>query len=360
MTASYGAAAIAQPAEVAEPREEAGASVLMVDVRGELDGAALREALSLRLPAREVVLRDTSPAFTGASYALLEYTAPTLRMTLIQPNGDAFDRTFEAADDQLLRTAAVELTTLLDAVGVGHVTPDRTDVPVPEPAPEPQEPQPEEPEEPEAEPEEPEAEPEPDSEPEPKLEEPEPEQIAFGVSAVPLVGLGIAPTRGSAFLGPGLAIDFLLTAPGGAVFGLEARVLGRREQEFRLTRARFGVVGGYRLRRGAFELVTLGRLFVEPWWLRQEGNSVPLVDAAAEASSRPPLLGLGVRAAPGVVFGEQQRLRLGAVVDIDASLVPDAGGRSVVLSTEPPTGTDPFARLGGAELGLGVDFTVWF
>ncbi len=110
---------------------------LVIDVRG-LDEDQLRSALALRLSTRAVSLWAEAPTPPGASYALVDYAAPKLRVTLIQPGGDAYDRTLESVHEQPLRTAAVELTTLIDAVGAGTVAPTRTDVPLrPSPNPNP-------------------------------------------------------------------------------------------------------------------------------------------------------------------------------------------------------------------------------
>lgn len=331
---------------------------LVVEVRG-LDPDQLRRALALRVASREVLLWG-SGLETPHAYALVEYTAPSLRVSLIQPNGDAYDRTVDTIEEQPLRSAAVELATLVDAIGEGTLAPSRTDVEQPEPEPKP-EPEPDPGPEREPEPE-PGPEPEPRSEPEPEPES-EPPLFSIGLSLAPTVGIGLAPADGPAFMGAGTSAGVLLGMRSGALFGLEARVLGRSTSDFRVTRARFGATAGYRWQRRSFDLVTFGRLFVEPWWLRRSGETALLVYQDEEVSHQP-LLGGGIRLSPGVVLGRQGdtrlRARVGATLDLDASVIPDQGGRSLLLSVQTEDGTIPLARLGGAELGLGLDVTLWF
>ncbi|MGH1348574.1 MAG: hypothetical protein ACRBN8_43915 [Nannocystales bacterium] len=327
---------------------------LVVEVRG-LDKAELRQALALRMRGRDVALWGHASQEPFA-YALVDYAEPTLRVTLIQPNGHAYDRTVDNIDEQPLRSAAVELATLVDAVGEGTLTPTRQDVEQPEPETGP-EPKPE-----------PEPQTKPSPEPKPKpVSEPDADNtkpgLSIGLSLSPVVGIGLAPADGPAFLGAGSSVGVLLGTGSGALFGAQARVLGRAASGFRIIRARFGFAGGYRWQRGALEFVTLGRVFVEPWWLRRDGDAAPLVHED-EPVSRQPLLGGGVRLSPGVLLDQgwdaRVRGRLGALVDLDASVIPDDGGRSLILSAQTESGSTPFARLGGVELALGLDFTLWF
>lgn len=321
---------------------------LVIQVDG-LDEAPLHEALGLRMGQRQLVRWGETTPEGPHGYVAVEYTAPILRVSLIQPNGHAYDRTIPDVDEQPIRSAAIAVATLVDAVGAGEIEPTRTDVSQPEPEPEPVP-------EPEPKPE-PEPQPEPQPEPDP---EPPPERFSLVLSVAPSVGIGLAPTRGPSYLGAGGSLDLLLAMPSGATFGVEARILAARQSGFGIVRARFAVLAGYRLRRGAFDLLTFGRVFVEPWWVRRSGRAAPLVHEEEHSVSRQPLLGMGARVSPGIRLGERERLRVGATLDLDGSLVPDEGGRSVLLSAETDDGSSPFARLGGAELGLGVDLTLWF
>ncbi len=183
------------------------------------------------------------------------------------------------------------------------------------------------------------------------------------MTIAPTVGLGLAPSSGPSFLGGGGNLGVLVGLRPRAVVGMEARVLGTSSSGFQILRTRVAALGGLRLRKRSFELLALGRVFVEPWWVRSGGNAAPLL-RGSELAARRPLLGAGLRMSPGVLLQTRQAqtplLHLGARIDVDGSLVPDQGGRSVLLSAETATGATPFARLGGIELALGLDLTLWF
>lgn len=349
---------------VAEPAEE---TPLALETRG-LDADALQQALELRMQHRSVSRWETGDE--PRVYVLVEYAPPTLRITVIQPNGDAYDRTLERVDEQPLRTAAVTLATLLDAVGTGAVAPSRTQVPQPQGQPPSTVPEPPPSAEPEPEPES-ESEPEPlpaeEHVPEPVLEvqpeappRPRARRLDVGVSLGPTATLGLFPSE-NAFAGGGVSLGLLLATQAGAVFGTEGRFLGLSSGPFRLYRTRFSALAGYRYRKRVFDLLAAGRVFVEPWWLRR-GRHATALQHEGTAVTRRPLFGGGLRVSPGMSFGDTEdvEVRVGATFDLDVGVVPHESGRSVVLSQAGPNGTTPFARLGGAELSLGLDATVWF
>ena len=351
-------AVAAAPVSVEAPIETP--KPLVVDVVG-LDDASVREALALRLGDRPLLGASDPRPDVPIAYAVVRSEPPRLRLTLILADGNAYDRDVDDVPGQSARAAAGALVTLLHAVETGSVEPTRTDVPIPEPVVEEPKPakEPEPPPPPPPPP--PPKQPEPTPAPPPK---PEPPILELGPTITPLVGLGLAPTGPApALVGAGGSIALDMRARSGAAGTIEVRAIGRTAAGLGLVRTRFAIGGGYVLRRGAFELPILARVFVEPWWLRSNGANAPLVYGTTAASYRP-LLGAGLRLSPGVLVEPrrvgQPSLHIGARIDVDGSFVPHDGAHSVRIAVEQPGGITHAARLGGLELGLGVDITFWF
>jgi hypothetical protein len=348
-------AVAAEPASAEQPVETP--KPLVVDVVG-LDDASVREALALRLGDRPLLDANDPRPDVPIAYAIVRHEARQLRLTLILADGNAYDRDVDDVPGQSARAAAGALVTLLHAVETGSVEPTRTDVPIPEPVVETPKPEPAP-----APPPAPKAEPPPPPKP-PSKPKPEPPIVELGPTITPFVGLGIAPTGPApALTGAGGSIALDVRARSGGAASIEVRAIGRTAAGLGLVRTRFALGGGYVLRRGAFELPILARVFVEPWWLRSNGANAPLVYGSSSASYLP-LLGAGLRLSPGVLIEPrregQPSIHVGARIDIDGSFVPHDGAHSVRIAVEQPGGITHAARLGGLELGLGLDITFWF
>jgi hypothetical protein len=329
----------------------------VVDVVG-LDDASVMEALALRLGDRPLLDANDPRPDVPIAYAIVRHETHQMRLTLILADGNAYDRDVDDVPGQSARAAAGALVTLLHAVETGNVEPTRTDVPIPEPVVEAPTPEPAPPTPPA-----PKAEPPPPPPPPPKPK-PEPPLVELGATITPLIGFGVAPTGPApALIGAGGSIALDVRARSGGAATVEVRAIGRTAAALGLVRTRFALGGGYVLRRGAFELPILARVFVEPWWLRSNGANAPLVYRTTSASYLP-LLGAGLRLSPGVLIEPRRdgrpSIHVGARIDIDGSFVPHDGAHSVRVAVEQPGGITQAARLGGLELGLGVDITFWF
>lgn len=332
------AAAAETDAPVAEPQAP---PPLVVEVVG-LEASTLEEELRLRLPDRVVLGAGRPRPAVPIAYAIVRRRADRIELTLIMPGGHAYDHTFPGVEGQSERVAASGLAALLDSIAGGEATPSRTEVEIPEPPP--------------AEPSTPAAEPRPAAPGAPTLE--------LGPFAGPVLGLGLAPRSGASLvLGIGAVLGLDLKPRRGPLVTLELRLLQRAAAGLGLWRLRVAPGVGYRWRRGPFELPLSAHVLVEPWWLRQDGERAPLVRDDQQAR-RPPLLGAMVRASPGVFVptsgARLHGVRLGARVELGGGLVPDRGARTVEIGTETSTGREPRLRLGGLELGVGLELGLWF
>jgi hypothetical protein len=163
-----------------------------------------------------------------------------------------------------------------------------------------------------------------------------------------------------AALGVGLGLDARF--PQGAIVGIDARVAGQRAGVFRLTRTRVAVTGGYDLRRGAFELDARLRLGFEPWRVVAGGQD-QRVESVDDGSLAPGTLVLAaVSATPGIrLQAGSVALRLGVWTELALGGVID-GGLGAAHIHAAVVGEDPVSlfRMGGAELGLGLQLGAWF
>jgi hypothetical protein len=327
----------------------------------DLDETSIVEALGLRLPAR-LVLRPNDPRPDASiAYAIVRREPPRLRLTLILADGNAYDRDVADVPGQSARAAAGALVTLLHAVETGSVAPTRTDIAIPEPEPEP-------PPEPEPTPPEPEAEPTP-APPAPVTAPASappraPPRVELGPTITPMLGVGVAPIGPAPVLiGAGGAVALDVRARSGAAASAEVRALGRTAAGLGLLRTRFAIGGGWVVRHRAFELPIIARVFIEPWWLRDAGANAPIRYGSVVAPRRP-LLGAGLRLSPGLLIeprrAGQPKIHVGGRVDVDGSFVPHDGLHSVEIAVEQAEGDVSAVRLGGLELGFGIDITFWF
>lgn len=305
----------------------------------ELDHEAFAAAVRLRLPALH--LHDASdherePACGGRLYAYVEVRPlepGRWELTLIFSDGRAWFRTIVSEPDEAARTAASALANLLAAIEDDELDPDANDVALPiaatrEPTPEPLS----------------EVEPPAELEPEP----PRPIVLELG----PRVGFqpsaGAYPGAGYRAFGGQLGLD--LRTPSGLLVALDVRLAGRSAGELSLLRTRVGLGLGYALRVRRFELPMLVRAQIEPWIVLDSSGRAPL--------GAPPLLGGGIRIAPGGRFELGRTvLRIGAAIDLDLMGEP-LGGRVPLVRLDPTSAT--LFHVGGVELGVGFELALWF
>jgi hypothetical protein len=332
-------------------------------VRGlELDPFAA--ALALRLPDVRLVAHDGAAAPTTAdSLAVFvdlrpAQTASAFALTIVASDGRAYDRTVAidtgASSDELTRLLASHVGNLVSAIEAGTAAPDRENVPMPAPSAvsEPVrcpvlEPRP------------------PCPEPAKRVAPPPPTPPAFEIgidaASVALLGLG-APADADRFAAWGGGAGMRLRHRSGVTPMLDVRVAGRGLPfALRLVRTRVAIGLGYVWRARGFELETAIAFTVEPWRLRNHGATRSLADSEGAARATRPLLGGMVRVVPGHRFavGERVQLRVGPRLELAASSV--VGDRARVAELVIVDGGDRVAigRLGGIELALGVELTLW-
>ena len=336
------------PTDVSVPGAEL--TIIVLDSEG-MDADALTAALQLRLTGRTFLdVHDPRPD-DGVAYVHVDRVPPaTIRLTLVESSGRAYDRTLDHEPDQAVRVAAATLATLITSIEAGGVTPDRHDAAIPEPAavePEPEpEPAPPEPELPKTDP--------PDAPPAP---------VGWlGISGAGLVVLGAVPTTTAGpFGGGGAAVRGAYRSARGAMAVVDVRATHREHRGLDGTRLRIAAGGGWAFRWGRFELPIAGEVSVEPWWVRRTGSVIEL-DIAGAPAQRRPLLGLQLGLEPGWRFmlPHGYDLRVGPRLGVGGSFVPEGGARTaridVVLPGQAP---QPALRLGGLELELGASITLW-
>lgn len=345
-----------QAPEVTEPVPQ-GPRPLVISAAG-ISIAELRAALKLRIADRELV--DASaprPATTDFVDVVVQPDA-SVSYTLITAEGLAFDRTLPPEDDRV-RALASAIANLTFAIEAGTITPDRVDVEQPPPP----EPEPEPPPEPEPTPE-----PVPPPKPIPPPKKPAPPQPTFTWDVAPTLDGGaivaLAPTTDTGAFAAGFArIGIDARHRRGGLVGFGVRVGGHDRRSLALVRMRFDVGGGWVWRWRRFELLAAGAITLEPWWIRDAGVTTSLRLGTRDATRRP-LVGALARIAPGVriPFGahDQHGVRIGPRLELGGSFVPQDGARTVVVAREDEDELRPALRLGGLELSLGLDVTLWF
>lgn len=332
--------------------------VLRLRARG-IDADALQRELALRVPRARIVAHDAAPIAAGRMVFVDLQPGDGSQMftlTVVTNDGRAYDRTITAdassSADDVVRLLAGNVANLVSAIEAGTATADRENVviPVPEvakaPCPACPEPPPRLPIEPVATP--------------PAV--PPPPMVEIGVSVAPVVAIGLgAPSDADRFLGSGGGLGLWLRHRNGLLVGTEVRALGRRVPfDAAIFRTRIVASLGYAWRRGQFELATTGSIVVEPWWVRAGGEVTDLGDPDGGARRRRPLVGGGVSMVPAHHFALRNvGVRVGPRLDLTASSAIGDRGRVASVVVNDAGRLRTIGRLGGWELGFGVDVMVW-
>ena len=335
------AVAIAPSAKEEEaPRIEA----LVIDAEG-VDEAELRRGIELRLPERRLRKPGGKIAAKLFGYVQIRPGDGDLVLALILSDGRAYYRSVPTDPDLAPRELASALANLVTGIEEERVEPDAQDVPLPV-LPE-EDPPPEKIEKPPRSP----------SPPDPRVEL-GPYLGGAAILAIPPPGpAGLAAGGGS------LGVDVRLR--NGVTFGLGFRGAGLSSNDFGLARFRVSVGAGYVWRTGAFELVTLGALDVEPWLVLRSGERESLV-GSADGNDAPAelLLGGHVRVAPGyraVLRPRALALRIAPVLEIGGSAIPAGDGGIAQVRRREDDGADrELFRAGGFELAVGLEVGLWF
>lgn len=354
------APAAAGSAEPATATPVASAQPLVLRVAPE-DFAQLREAIETRLPSVAVQPHRAAvlEALRGRDLLYAELapsaTAGELRLVIILRDGRSFERTFAVDETDRLHSIATTIANTIAAIREESIAPTSTDVAIPAADPEPATAPATVPP------------PLPSSAPtEDERSAPPtilglhsaPRRIELGLSAwaAPLVGLGphdVAPPQGTT----GLDVDLRL--PKGALVGVGGRYGTRGKHDVRVHRIAVTLVGGYDLRRRDFELRMAAGLVLEPWLVRASSTSrTPRDDAGRKGG---PLVGAIVGLAPGWYWrrhvGSAVALRLGMRAQLQLASL-GSGGMARVRYVRDAAPVE-VARLGGAEVILGIDATMW-
>ncbi len=181
--------------------------------------------------------------------------------------------------------------------------------------------------------------------------------LEFGISLGTGALFGTAPPQ-AGWRGSVGHLGLNLRLAKGVLAGFEIRLGGGRSSDFRVLRLRSALAIGYVLRRRAFEAPIAALVTVEPWWLRSSYDS--RLPASIDDGTPPrPLLGLGLRIAPGYsfAFAGGLNLRIGARLEAALSGEPRRGLRRPLL-LHPSTGS-PAITLGGLEFSGGLELTLW-
>lgn len=338
-------AELVAPSRSPQGETRIGPAVLRADG---FDRDELERAIHLRLPALPLVEAGAGapPATAGSLRAFIELRrlGPTrLELSLILADGRAYLRDLEVDADAPARPAASALANLIAAIEDDAVAPDRSDVPLP-PALLPQEPAP--------------ASPVPAAscpEPAPAPPPPPPPAPRWELGPSLRAGAGLGLTGSAGLRGGGLGLGLDARAPSGLLLALDLRGLTRALQQLQVQRLRVALGLGYGLRRGRFELPVAALLGVEPWRVAGDRGAVPL---RSELGRPRPLIGLGLRLAPGLraALGRSgAQLRAGLRAELWTS------GEAAPGLPRPELRVPPVALgLGGLELQLGLELGLWF
>ncbi|HWB74550.1 MAG TPA: hypothetical protein VG755_06335 [Nannocystaceae bacterium] len=324
----------------------------------------LRDALANRLPTVSVHPHRAAvlDALRGHDllYAELVPTgvANEERLVVILEDGRSFERTFTVDEVDRVHSIATTLANTIAAIREERIEPTRTDAEIPAAAPEPVEP----------------AQPEPTAPPpvaaEPTVRTPVDTTPPQPPSPVRRWELGLVPYGGLLVgLGPhGIAtsqgnggLDLDVRAPIGVLLSVGARYATRQLDGARIHRTAVTIGSGYVLRRAAFELRLAGALVIEPWLVTDRGSAKTVREANGQRAT--PMIGAIVSASPGWYWRKHEQspvaLRLGMRALLQLSALTSGGMANVRLleGDDPPRS---IARLGGAELMLGLDAALWF
>lgn len=317
------------------------------------EGIALDDlptALALRLPDLPIV-RESPQDGSFVFVAIRSDPATPVRhqIGVITSDGAAYYREVDTGADPPARVLASVLANLLVSIAEGRVQPDRTDVAIPpsdtEPNPDPK----------------PEPKPKPKPEPKPPPPRPpiksvpktipQPPRWEYGPSLAGALTLALPPEPfASPLAAAGGSLGLDARHRRGLLLGLEFRGLGRAATGHGLARLRIAVMAGYALRRGRFELPIALGLSGEPWWL--DGDIFR------------PLYGALLRTSPGIYLaqdrGPLRGLRVGPRIELAGSFIVDNGPHIAGISQQGDSARTPLFRLGGLELSLGLELTLWF
>ncbi len=343
----------AEPTPVAEspdpPHEAPRPTIVKLFAR--VDGLSFDDvaaALALRSPALVVERADRSDIerpdtdFAHLLVHLKAGTSTTWDVSLIRRNGDAYFRQVDARAEDAARVIATTIVSLLHGISAGTIAPDATHVPTPPvtgpvesptPAPTPALPP---------------VAPRPPSGP----------WLGVALHGGVVVGLA-APSDVHPLAAGGGGLGFEIRTERGAYASIDLRVAARVRDEHTLLRMRFAGAGGYAWRRGEFELVSAAFVAAEPWWLTHRAGRVDVHRRTSDESVSPWLVGGGLRIAPGWVrdVGARTQLRLGVRVELSGAAMP-RGNVGRILVVDDRGALVPAFRLGGLELGGGLEFSV--
>jgi len=325
----------------------------------------LAEALALRLAG--ISIEAFAPAAVQqevmqAYVHVRRLDDDAYQVSIILSDGRAYERHVAASEDMAGRIVGSELALLLRGLEEGTLQPDREGAAIPSA----KAPQIDASEDPERSSDTPTA-PGPDlpnSPPSPADDDAGSSNAArleLGprVALGGLLGLAPAGNIGDSGAAAGmLGLD--LRWPSGAALSVDVRLGGHRSAPFSLIRTRIALGGGYVLRRRAFEMPVLAHFGVEPWGVRRQGRGTD-VHPLAGTARQVPLLGVSVRAAPGVRVSIAGRpallMRLGPFVELSGSAAFSDGVG--VPRLYDATTQEVVARLGGLEAALGLTIQVW-
>jgi hypothetical protein len=331
--------------DVAVDTQRAKIDTLVVRVDG-LDFGRLEEAIGLRAPElridnvdREGFEAPTDPLFAYALAHPKEGQSDSWNVTVILSDGRAFFRTVVADPQTAPRVLATTLVNLVRSGEAGTTAPDATrqlpDLPRAEPA----------------------AVPDP-----PVTEEPPPSglDVGVGLQGALVTGFG-PPSDADLIVGGAGGLEVGLRLPQGVVVLVGGRVTSRTEDAHRMLRIQTALSAGYAWRRREFEVLALGFIAVEPWFVRGSGHAEGVSVAETSDHYSPVLLGGGARVSPGyrASLRDGHSIHLGIRVDIGGSAMP-RGGVGRVTARNAAGDLDPLFRLGGLELATGIEVIAWF
>ncbi|WAS94291.1 hypothetical protein [Nannocystis punicea] len=323
----------------------------MVRVEG-VEFTDLERALRVRLPSLALARQgeELPPGDGLRAFVDLRRTTPTqVQVALILSDGRAYFRVVDTEDEPPARPVAAALALLIAAIEDDSVAPDQRDVPVPPaiavpPPPPVQAPVPENTVERTC----------PEVQPCPRPSAPAPPPPpAFELGLVRYDGASfgldrpLAGVRGAMF---GLGLD--LRWRRGAIAAVELRATVAPVDRHTLARVRVAAGAGFGVRVRAFELPIVGLVGLE-WW------GLPGSDATVARAGARPLIGGGLRLSPGFWLRlPAVAVRAGARAELWASGEPGPDGPRKPLLARP--GESPLAAVGGLELNLGLEISVWF
>lgn len=341
-------------APVRHPRVEA----LVFDVEG-ISRSDLEQAVELRMPGRPRMPAGDPAAraqFDLYGYVQIRRARSGWTLALILSDGRALYRTLEGADADgsaalVPRLAASQLANLIGGIEEGRVAPDAEDVPVPD-----------------------QVEAEPVTEPvappveKPKARPPDPEDEApprfeLGPYLRGGVVLGVGSPSPSGLAAGGGSLGLLARHRNGGLLGIDIRFAGATEQDVSLMRSRVSLVGGYGFRKRHFSLLATVGLSAEPWFVREAGSRQPLVEADGRSRQTAWMVGGLVALTPGFVHEVGHRgssIRIGPRLEVAGSALSYGGGVARINAAAQTNPDAAALRIGGLELGFGLEFGMWF